>query len=163
MTLLESVLALGLLGLVLLLVSKLLVDVAKVNARANKLTWKVTASEMLDQIEFEARMAYSVEFNPAFGEEVLTLTTRDVSHQDFLAIGPTGALPVDSERFVRTVTYGIDGDKLQRRIESDRVRSTTVLGKADKLEVQQLIDGSFSMVLEKDGERLRRDFRSLTR
>ena len=64
LSLLESVLLLALLSLVLVLTASLLVDLAKVERRADELSWKVTALSILERIELDGHGALLTNLSP---------------------------------------------------------------------------------------------------
>ena len=158
LSLVETVLALGLAALVLTLVAKLLIDLGRVTRRADNLSWKVVASSMLDQVELDAHSAINCSL-PRGGATASSVqfTVRDVASPLFLPEEPDSAWSLDSPALNFTVEYRLE----ERRLKRSRGSQEVALGAGDTLEAQRLDDGRIVISLTKDKDEIRREVRTL--
>ncbi len=159
LSLLESVLLLALLSLVLVLTASLLVDLAKVERRADELSWKVTALSILERIELDGHGALQTNLSPGESGPHLSFTLADVEHPDFLPDGPPASWSPGQPSVRKEVAFFLQGSSLKRSVTGLRNHSAS-LGEVDRFEAERAPEGHFVVTLGKRKESLRKEFGS---
>ncbi|HIB66087.1 MAG TPA: hypothetical protein EYO33_13490 [Phycisphaerales bacterium] len=163
LSLAETILTVALIALVLTLTANLILQLGKVNRKANDLSWKVTAGELLNQMELDLHGAIDCVPGPGGRGSDLSVTVRDVSDPLFTPQPVPSGWSFDQPEIRRTVRYSVVDRKLEKRVSTaTSVQSTIFLGPADEMEVVHRAGGNFVLKLRKGRESLERELRSLS-
>ena len=162
LTLIETMLSLGLLALVVALVANLLVGLGQVNRRVNELSWKGAALAILDRIELDGHSALGTNLAEGTEGPLLEFTLRDVSDPNFLPDSPDPTWSVDLASIQRKVAYQVEETSLQRLVSrGGSLTNSTSLGEAETFEAARTANGTFILTLDNGRDSLRKEFRSL--